>query len=77
VLYNNRVEITAELLSSTAKPAEFRVLHCTGFYHDPTCHDFGLVYDFPVQEAIVCHLWTFLDDFLALAIRGTVLYQEV
>jgi len=42
-----RVEAIAELLNSDSKPAEFRVLHCSGFYHEPSRHGFGLVYDFP------------------------------
>jgi len=42
-----RVEAIADLLNRSAKPDEFRVLHCSAFFHDPSQPAFGLVYDFP------------------------------
>lgn len=47
-----RVEAIAELLSSTTNPADFRLLHCSGFFHQPDRHAFGLVYDFPCPPSI-------------------------
>lgn len=44
-----RVEAIAELLNSSKNPDDFRVLHCSGFFHEPDRHAFGLVYEFPVR----------------------------
>ena len=42
-----RVEAVAELLNSSDKPEDFRVLHCTGFFHEPNNYRYGLVFNFP------------------------------
>lgn len=44
-----RVEAIAELLNSSKNPADFRALHCYGFFHEPEKHAFGLVYEFPTN----------------------------
>lgn len=46
-----RIEVITELLNDLASPEEFRVLHCSGYFHDPSRHSFGLVYDFPCHVA--------------------------
>lgn len=42
-----RLEALAELLNSAEQRKDLHVLHCSGFYHDPTNYVYGLVYDFP------------------------------
>jgi serine/threonine protein kinase len=41
-----RVEAIASLLNNPAKPTDL-VLHCFGYYHEPSRHAFGVVYEFP------------------------------
>ncbi|KAI5855514.1 prion-inhibition and propagation-domain-containing protein [Tricharina praecox] len=37
----------AELLAASSKPAEFRLLPCSGYFHDATHGRYGFVYDLP------------------------------
>lgn len=46
-----RVEAIANILSDASKPDDFRVLHCSGYFHDPNKYAFGLVYDFPASSS--------------------------
>ena len=60
-----RVEAIAELLGSTDKPVNFRVLHCGGFFHDKGNHRYGLVFNFPASTEGECRAVTLgeiLDD---------------
>lgn len=43
----SRIKALASLLSSSTKPNDFRVLHCSAFTHDYSECSFGLIYDFP------------------------------
>ena len=47
----SRVETIAELLNSASTNPYFHVLHCSGFFHEPLNHRFGLVHNFPIVEA--------------------------
>lgn len=42
-----RVEAIAELLHTADKPSGFRALDCIGYYHHPSRHAFGLIFDLP------------------------------
>lgn len=44
-----RVEALAELLNSAGESSGLRTPHCTGYFHDPLRHSFGLVYNFPAN----------------------------
>ncbi|KAF7553668.1 hypothetical protein G7Z17_g3473 [Cylindrodendrum hubeiense] len=45
-----RVESIAQKFSVDDKPADFKVLHCRGYFHDlPGCR-FGVIYDLPNNE---------------------------
>ncbi|KAK6527504.1 hypothetical protein TWF694_004487 [Orbilia ellipsospora] len=47
-----RIEALAALLNST-NPADFRILHCSGFVHESTDSAFGLIFDFPQKPDLV------------------------
>ncbi|EWC47292.1 hypothetical protein DRE_03411 [Drechslerella stenobrocha 248] len=46
-----RIEALAALLNS-ANPADFRILHCSGFVHEGGEGAFGLIFDFPRQSGL-------------------------
>lgn len=45
-----RVEAIASLLNAPDKPIE-QVLHCLGYFHEPSRYAFGLIYQFPSLSA--------------------------
>ena len=45
----DRVEAVAELFCRAELPRRITVPHCSGYYHCPTRHSFGLLYDFPTN----------------------------
>lgn len=45
----DRVEAVAELFCRAELPRRIMVLHCSNYYHHPTRHSFGLLYDFPTN----------------------------
>ena len=47
-----RVEAIAELLSSTDKPEDFRVLQCCGFFHNEDGQRYGLVSQYPRSSIV-------------------------
>jgi serine/threonine protein kinase len=55
-----RLENVAQYLSAKPKPDTLAILHCRGFFHEPSQCSVGLVYDFPCIDQTKAQLEEFL-----------------